>query len=516
MRLIRAVFFIAVVLAIVIGVLRLFNPLPDLAGRTVETPLPPDPASPLAAASAAERAAHPGLSGVVPLRDGHDALASRLALIGSARHSIEAQYYIWHNDVSGMILLRALDQAARRGVAVRLLVDDNGVPGMDRTLAALAAQPNFKVRIFNPSTIRRPKLAGYAIDFFRMNRRMHNKALIVDGAAAIIGGRNIGDEYFQVGTDDFFLDLDVLASGAVVGETERTFYAYWNSASVFAAGQIIAPPAPGDIAAFRVEADRVAASQAGQTLLGQLESSVQAWLASKTAPEWTRVQLTVDDPVKGQGKARDDQLMITRLGAVLGGVSDRIDLASAYFIPGNKGTQWFVQQMRQGRHVRILTNAMNTTDVMAVHSGYVKYRRRLLGAGVTLYELRLRGGEKPAETGVRLAGLSGASLHAKTFAVDDARIFIGSFNFDPRSARLNCEMGFLIDSPAMARQLHRQFDTEVPLASYQPVIDKDGELIWREPRPDGTVAIHHQEPGTTALQRATLTVLRYLPIEQFL
>ncbi len=177
--------------------------------------------------------------GVFPLRGGHDALASRLALIAAAEASIDAQYYIWHDDTSGILLLDALYQAARRGVRVRLLLDDNGVPGLDGFMATLNTQENFEIRLFNPSTIRNPKSLGYTFDFFRMNRRMHNKSLIADGAVAILGGRNIGDEYFEVGDDNFYVDMDVLAAGAIVPETAAIFDAYWNSPSVFEAEKII-------------------------------------------------------------------------------------------------------------------------------------------------------------------------------------------------------------------------------------------------------------------------------------
>jgi putative cardiolipin synthase len=270
----RALGYLFLVLAglVVAGiVLRLLLPVPDVSGRPLSVSIGADTTSGLGQRMAQAASAHPGKSGVVPLERGHDALVSRLALIDAAEHSIDAQYYIWHEDTSGLLLLDALLRAAERGVRVRLLLDDNGVPGLDSILAALNAQDNFKIRLFNPSTVRSPKILGYAFDFFRMNRRMHNKSLMVDGAVAIVGGRNIGDEYFQVGNDQFYVDLDVLGTGAIVPETAKVFDAYWNSKSVHAVETIIS--GQGDIAAFRAAATAARTSAAAKTFELDMASS---------------------------------------------------------------------------------------------------------------------------------------------------------------------------------------------------------------------------------------------------
>ncbi len=503
-----------IVLAIAIVVARLAFPLPDISTRPPEQGLAPGLNDPLVRWTTTAGNGQEGKSGVVMLGDGRDAFHSRLALIDRAQTSIDAQYYIWHDDVSGMLLLDALQRAAARGVQVRLLLDDNGVPGMDSYLAALNAEPNFHIRLFNPSTVRQPKMLGYAFDFFRMNRRMHNKSLVVDGAAAIIGGRNIGDEYFELG-DDYYKDLDVLAVGPIVAETRTMFDRYWNSASVFALETIIS--GLGDKAALA--ARFAAVRQQGKTsFLSTDESSTAARYADKGQPlEWTRVQLVADDPVKGEGKARKDQLMIARLGTILGTVQKRLDLVSAYFVPGETGTAYFEKLAGSGKDVRILTNAFDTTDVVLVHSGYAKYRKHLLENGVKLYELKLRGasmGER--ERQVHPLGLSGASLHAKTFAVDDNRVFIGSFNFDPRSAQLNCEMGYLIDSPAMAKSISAPFDGALNLVSYRPELNAQNDMLWRERTINGTETVRTPEPGTSGFERAMLTVVGWLPVEWLL
>ncbi|WP_315927654.1 phospholipase D family protein [Mesorhizobium sp. SP-1A] len=495
--------------------LRLLFPVPDIAGRPLSAAISADTTGGLGRRMAQAASGHPGQSGVVPLERGHDALVSRLALIDAAEHSIDAQYYIWHDDTSGLLLLDALLRAAERGVRVRLLLDDNGVPGLDGIMAALDAQDNFEIRLFNPSTVRSPKILGYAFDFPRMNRRMHNKSLMIDGAVAIIGGRNIGDEYFQVGNDQFYVDLDVLGTGAIVPETAKVFDAYWNSRSAHAVKTIIS--GQGDIAAFRSAVASARSGEAAKAFELGMTSSGRRLIDSGIAFEWTDVKVVADDPVKGQGIAKRDQLMIARLGDILGAIDHKLLLVSAYFVPGKQGTAYFSDLARQGRDVRVLTNALNTTDVLPVHAGYVKYRDQLLKAGIKLYELKLRANGND-ESGLQLnpLGLSGASLHAKTFAVDDKRIFIGSFNFDPRSAILNCEMGFLIDSATMARSIGAGFDGPINAVAYRPAIDANGALVWHERLPGGGDATYDSEPGATWFDAIALKIIGLLPVETLL
>ncbi|WP_394154856.1 phospholipase D family protein [Loktanella salsilacus] len=410
-RMLKTLAALAASFVVFIVVARTLFPLPDIADRPVSAAIPADPQTQLGASIAGAAEEQPGLSGVMALQSGQDALASRLELAAVAEQSIDAQYYIWQDDTSGVMLLNALHQAAQRGVRVRLLLDDNGVPNMDSYMAALNAQDNFEIRLFNPSTVRSPKLLGYAFDFFRMNRRMHNKSFTVDGAAAIVGGRNIGNEYFGVGDDDFYIDMDVLAAGAVVPETVDMFDAYWNSASVIEVERII--DGQGDLAAFENRVATVLLSAEAETLLGDLQSSVDRHAKGKRPFEWTTVRLIADDPVKGQGTATLDQLMVTQLGQIIGTVENRLDLVSAYFVPGQQGTTYLSDLSDAGTEVRILTNALNTTDVLMVHAGYSKYRRELLKAGISLFELKLRG-DTASEAGNQILpfGLSGASLHA--------------------------------------------------------------------------------------------------------
>ncbi|MGH1577884.1 phospholipase D-like domain-containing protein [Planktotalea sp.] len=514
MKLFRSLFVLLVLFGVFVVVARLLLPLPDISERQDVTATPASADTTFGRTVLAASEAFPALSGVEPIADGTDALASRLSIIDQAEESIEVQYYIWHDDTSGILLLNALDQAAKRGVDVRLLLDDNGVPGLDPFMAALNAQDNFEIRLFNPSTVRNPKTMGFLFDFFRMNRRMHNKSLTVDGAITIIGGRNIGDEYFEIG-DEFYKDMDVLAIGSIVPEVATTFYDYWNSNSVFELETIVS--GNGDRAGFDARVALVLASEKARAVISDVENSAKKFAESENILEWTTVQLVADDPIKGEGLAKRDDLMIMRLSDILGTIEKRLDLVSAYFVPSTLGTKYFTDLAKQGVDVNILTNAMNTTDVMMVHAGYTKYRRDLLEADVDLFELKLRGGTTPgSEKQLHALGLSGASLHAKTFAVDDKRVFIGSFNFDPRSAILNCEMGFLIDSPTMALDVSQAFDGQFALVSYMPELSADGRMVWKEASATKDPKIWQQEPGTSWFKQVFLVILQTLPIEWML
>lgn len=512
--------FLKTILVIVIAcsaaiiLARIVFPLPSISERAKVESLPPDAEGALGRLALALAKDVPGKTGVMTLNHGHDAIGSRFALAVEAQSSIDAQYYIWHDDTTGRLLLKALYDAAQRGVRVRLLLDDNGVPGLDQTIAALNSLPNFEIRLFNPSTVRTPKLAGYTFDFLRMNRRMHNKAFIVDGAAAIIGGRNIGNEYFEIG-ENFYLDLDVLAIGAIVPKTSAAFDEYWNSLSVYQSELIISPES-GNIDAFLEGVDE-ALKQPEAKFLDDLEAtSTDRFADGEARFEWTDVDLVSDDPSKGLGLASRDQLMITRLGSILGTIDETMDLASAYFVPGKQGTAFFSRLAERGIRVRIMTNAYETTDVPLVHSGYTKYRDELLMSGVELFELKPVPGAPAGKDELNVIGSSGASLHAKTFAVDGRRIFIGSFNFDPRSAMLNCEMGFLIDSPSMAKKVGEIFGGSIPSDSYQMKRDANGTPTWTETAKDGSPILHDREPGTTMFSRALMTALGWLPIEWML
>ena len=491
-----------------------------LAGRSESRALPPAEAAQtrLGRELAAQVVAHPGESGILPLEDGASAFAARMLLIRAAEKTLDVQYYIWRQDITGTLLLEALREAAGRGVRVRLLLDDNGIAGLDATLAALDALPGLEVRLFNPFSVRSPKALGFVTHFSRANRRMHNKSFTADSQATIAGGRNIGDEYFGAAEGVLFADLDVLAVGAVVGEVAADFDRYWASASAYPLDRIVSPPPVGEAAMLPAAADRAANDERARRYLRALRGNdfVVDAVAGRLPLQWSPVSMVSDDPRKGLGEAAEEELLIHGLGRILGRPRATVDLVSPYFVPTAAGVEALGALAARGVRIRILTNALEATDVAAVHAGYARRRVALLQAGIVLYELRRQATDTEVEDKAGPFGSSGSSLHAKTFAVDGKRVFVGSFNFDPRSARLNTELGFVIENPALAGEVARAFDSRIPANAYELRLDEAGLLYWLEPRADGTVVRHDSEPGTGFWRRFGVGVLSLLPIEWLL
>jgi putative cardiolipin synthase len=467
-------------------------------------------------AVAARTRPHPEQSGIVELRNARDAFAARAHLADAAERTLDIQYYIWRNDMSGTLLLEALRRAADRGVRVRLLLDDNNTAGLDVLLGALDAHPNIEIKLFNPFKLRRLRTLNFLIDFSRLNRRMHNKSFTADDEVTIVGGRNIGDEYFDAHDEIAFVDLDLMAIGPVVRAVVTDFERYWNSASAHTATRYLQAPPQSSVDDLVRAAERVTRSPAATTYVRALQNSsfVRDLLAGNLQYEWAVAHLLSDDPAKALGRAQPRGLLTQRLGAVLRNPAAELLLISAYFVPTRSGVQTFADLVRSGVKVTVLTNALEATDVGVVHAGYAKHRKHLLKAGVVLYELR-RISDSYSGRDRKLTGSSGSSLHAKIFAVDRRRLFVGSFNFDPRSARLNTEMGFLLDSPALAQRIAGAFDQDIPSRSYRVELSKHGLLRWIETK-DGVERVHTREPAAPAWRRAFLYVLSKLPIEWLL
>jgi cardiolipin synthase C len=412
---------------------------------------------------------------------------------------------------------RRIEEGCQRGVRVRLLLDDNGISGLDSDLAALDTMTGVEVRLFNPFILRTMKSLGYAFDFVRLNRRMHNKSLTADGAVSILGGRNIGEVYFGFGTGVQFIDTDVMVTGAVAGAIGSDFDRYWHSRSAHPLDRLVGSSPPGAVSDLAREAGAVAKSEEGKLYAERLSNSALAGQLARgqVAFEWCNVSLISDDPAKGLGEAKEKDLLFPQLMNLLSHPSRSIDLVSAYFVPGRQFTAKLEELARNGVRVRILTNSQAATDVTVVHSAYVKYRAELLQAGVELYELKPTFGTAREPDTVSPSGSSRSSLHSKTLAVDKTRIFVGSFNFDPRSLLLNTEMGVVIDSPILAGSLSRAFSERFLAASYIPALS-GGEVVWQEIAADGSVVRHGQEPETSFFSRLSLTLLGLLPIEWLL
>lgn len=447
------------------------------------------------------------------LDQGRDAFATRVLLAEAAERTLDVQYYIWRDDMSGRLLFEALRRAADRGVRVRLLLDDLGSAGLDATLADLDAHPRIEVRLFNPFVQRRFKPLGFVTDFGRANRRMHNKSFTADNQATVVGGRNVGDEYFGAEVDTLFVDLDVLAIGPVVQVVSEDFDRYWASGSSYPLALLLdaadaTPPPPKDLQNLpdrtRQYLDAVARS-----------SFVAELLAGRLPLHWAPVEFVSDDPAKGLGQADDADLMFARTARLVDTPAHSLKLVSPYFVPTARGTALFEKLAARGVDVAILTNALEATDVAVVHAGYMPWRVPLLRAGVQLYEMRREADTQAPDAKLRLGSSSAESLHAKTFVVDQRQLFVGSFNFDPRSARLNTELGFVIDSPALAAQLDTQLREKASARGYQLQLSPHGRLQWRDGRSEPPQLLE-REPGAPLWLRLGLRLLSWLPIDWLL
>ena len=513
----RVALLVVTLCAVAFLVVERCSTLPSLGNRTQSSAFTDTGATLLGRAITPLVAAHPGTCGIYRLRDARDSFAARYLLAQHAERSLDVQYYIWHKDTSGTLLFKALLDAANRGVRVRLLLDDNDTAGLDPTLAALDAHPNIEVRLFNPFKIRSPHWLGYLTDFGRVNHRMHNKSFTADNQATIIGGRNVGDEYFAArAAGVVFADLDVIAIGPVVRDVSAQFDRYWSSDSAYTIDRLVPPASPDAKAALAATASRCETDPDATAYMDAIRSLpfVHDLVERKLPLEWAATRMISDDPAKALSHAAPETFVLEELKQIFSEPKSSVDLVSPYFVPRTTGVETFRGFAQRGVKTRILTNALEATDVAAVHAGYAKRRKALLAAGVHLYELKRTSSIMP----VRMSGSvgsSGSSLHAKTFGVDGSRIFVGSFNFDPRSARLNTEMGFVIDSPAFAQGIATTFDTAVPENAYEVRLSDKGKLYWIERR-EGRTIRYDTEPGTSIWRRAAVRIASWLPIEWLL
>ena len=493
--------------------------LPSLEGRTATSAIADTADTRLGRAITPRVAANPDKTGIHALGDPREAFAARILFAAAAERSLDVQYFIWHGDHVGYLLWEALWQAAERGVRVRLLLDDLNTGGLDPTIAALDAHPNIEVRLYNPLVQRGARALNFLADFTRVNHRMHNKSFTADNQASVVGGRNIGNEYFGAGTGVGFADLDVIALGPAVRAVSSEFDVYWNSPSAYPAANFVGTSSPDAAAGL---AARFAATRADPESVAYIEAVratplLRGLLEGQLALEWTTAQLVYDDPAKTlDTTARTDVLLFPQLVHTIGRPEKTLDLVSPYFVPGNEGTAALEALSRRGVKVRILTNSLAATDESAVHAGYAKRRPDLLRAGVQLFELKPTAIKATRESRARFGASSSAALHAKTFAVDSSRVFVGSFNFDQRSVRLNTEMGLVIDSPTLAQRLTALFDVELPMVAYEVRLTPDGSrLEWIE-RTEAGETRYTTDPGTSWLLRRGVDLMSILPIEWLL
>lgn len=451
------------------------------------------------------------------LPTGIDAFVARAVLIELAERTLDLQYYIFHADKTGSLIVDRLIASADRGVRVRVLLDDWGtLEKNDESVASLDAHPNIEVRLFNPYTHRRGfyRLLELLTRFTRVNRRMHNKLFVADDIATILGGRNIGDEYFGVAELDF-QDVDVLCAGPIARQSTASFESYWNSPFAVPITQLGKfAPDPSFFPAARAQLhDRCAALSDSIYTKALVESHLARDLrADDLHVHWADARVIADPPDKLLQPAgtRNDSYLGGQISPYAAATRSDLLVVSPYFVPGKAGVEFFSSRRDDGVSVRVLTNSLAATDVWLVHAGYMKYRRPLLDRGVRLFELRPEAvGARKARASKMTIGSSRASLHGKTFVFDRTSVFIGSVNLDPRSLEQNTEVGVLVGSPDLAREVAELFDRWAsPELAYEVTRGANGDLRW--------TGGHTGEPSAGFWRSLGAKLFSHLPIDSLI
>ncbi|WOE32263.1 MULTISPECIES: phospholipase D family protein [unclassified Acinetobacter] len=460
-----------------------------------------------------------GLTAFLPLNDAFLSIASRRHIINNAKFTIDLQYYIWKNDSIGQLLLSDLLKAADRGVKIRLLIDDQNGTQLDSTLKLLALHPNFNIKIFNPYKFRKLRLLDYIFRFKHINHRMHNKLIIGDNKIAVTGGRNISREYFDAGGEFQFADLDVLFFGPATSQANNVFQQFWQDSLSYCITELIKIGTAEDFQQlkYRYELDHLRLTQF-EKQLEHAEYIIREKLQHSPI-RWAKAHFIADTPNKIRGKAKIEELISTQMLSIIGKPKKSIELVSAYFVPRQNGLEYLVGLRKQNTHVRILTNSYLANDVPVVHAFYQKYRKKLLAAGVKLYEFKPYI-ERKKRTWYEVAtgnvipakGKNASRLHAKFFDIDGI-VFIGSFNFDPRSVRLNTEVGLVIESNILQDQISNTLNDQLHKVAYELKLNDKGKLFWLDHKENGTIIYHTKEPQTTKFQRFAIRCVSFLPIE---
>jgi len=441
----------------------------------------------------------------------HIALLDRLQLIDAATQTIDVQYYLFHDDDSGQAVLEALVEAAKRGVKVRLLLDDMDMIGRDGIFVRLTKEnPNLQVRIFNPFYLRVFRIPEYPARFPQVTRRMHNKSLTVDRIATVVGGRNIGNEYFSFKTEVAFADFDLLAAGKIAADVTEGFNKYWYSGLAMDITKLNDAANDEKFNLWQAKANQVLASYRSEVTNHQTDlSNLLSSMERRTY--YADMKVIYDRPEKVISSFSDTSGNITgTIVDVMKSAQKELVISSPYFIPGKLGLDTFKGLIDRGVNVIILTNSFAANDVAAVHAGYVNYRRRLLEMGVKLYELKPLNAEAELDKGFELFGSKRASLHAKAFVADQKTTFVGSFNLDPRSSVHNTEMGFIFDEPAYGAASVEKTHAYMQQQAYELKLTDKNEIEWID---NATGTTHSTEPDMNLFQRSIIRVISWLPVE---
>jgi putative cardiolipin synthase len=510
-------------LALLLAALAGCGTLPPAAPPAPAHALPPAAAGNLADIARASTPPGEALSGVRLLPLGPYALDARLQLIRRAAHSLEVQYYVIADDATGRLLLRELRDAARRGVRVRLIVDDLYTAPIDPLLRALAEEPGIEVRLFNPFCCARGSFGGRfaasLFDIYRLNHRMHNKLLVADGVMAIVGGRNIADEYFMLNASSNFVDLDALLLGSVVPPLQQLFDHYWNSEVLRPVQALVTtpPPAGGWAAAFDAmsEPDHPPPALPPVDALGYGPVGGE-FDDGRIGLIWAPARAFADPPDKLHAMTPEEAREMSvsmEVRMKIWSAQDELVITSPYLVPGPMGIEAFEALGRRKVKTSVLTNSLAATDEPLVHTGYARYRPRLLAAGIDVYELSPERTRRSKRLG--MFGSSYGRLHAKTAVVDGRTVFIGSMNLDPRSDTQNTEIGIFVDSPALAKELLRIVRISKLQSAYRVRLTKDGSLEWLTMDDDGEMVLTEEPESSLWLRVHNLLAAPFVP-EQLL
>ncbi|MBL8701131.1 MAG: phospholipase D family protein [Alphaproteobacteria bacterium] len=450
------------------------------------------------------------MSGFHLLDSSEEALQWRLAVIDTARHTLDLQYYLWHGQDSGMLVLKRVMDAASRGVHVRMLIDDIDTRDLEETLAVIGGHPRVDVRLFNP--FHRRTLVGRALDVIerldRLNYRMHNKLLIADNQATIIGGRNVGDEYFGMNPRFNFRDIDVLGFGPVARQSSRDFDRFWNSEWILPIAALGRETTRDERRTLRAAiAERIRAAPG----MSRFPPEPQDWRAAfaALAPQLHvgRARVPSDTPNGALIARRSSQAVRNLLRAA----REEVLIVNAYVIPDDDLVRELRSLTASGVRVRLLTNSLASQDVPGVSSHYKPWRRPLIEAGVELFEKRPDAAIKDRVIDTPPTRSEAVGLHAKAIVVDRTRLYIGSMNLDPRSQYLNSETGVVVESPTLAQELAAIIarDSE-PANAWRLTVTADGALRWVAGQ-----EVHDDEPASTLWQRVQDVVFTLVPSDLY-
>ncbi len=466
-----------------------------------------------------EMRTHAGQSGFLLLGNGLDAFVARVLLAHIAERSIDVQYYLYHDDLIGNLFTDQLLKAADRGVRVRLLVDDMDLEGKDLDVAVMDSHPNMEVRIFNPFSRKKGRTRQFVSRAGSVTRRMHNKSFTVDNQVTILGGRNMGNEYFDADPELAFSDLDVIAVGPVAREVSTAFDLYWNSELAYPVSVLIdKPPTTEEIKEMRQRLTEFVVSQSDSAYLQALRNSnlANAIRQNNVRFNWGEAVVLYDQPEKIlHDFDKSEYHLAPKIKPYAEGVQEELIIFSPYFVPGKPGTAFLTQLAQRGVRVRILTNSLASNDVGIVHAGYSKYRKDLLRSGVELYELNVKLTRKERKEKKGKEDSSKAALHAKSFVFDRKKVFIGSFNLDPRSFIHNTEIGVVLTSEKIASEMSDWFDQNMEQMAFRLELKKEGgieKILWHG-RVDGKDETFDVDPYTGFWRRFGIGFMSLLPIE---